>query len=221
MKLNSAQDFQNEQFTQTIMNSLLTALNDLGLLIRQYRSNLLQYPVNNANIALDRLDNAYKVLVHELKALVDLSSQDSTTLTLTWTPQPCAQLLAYSRSAERMQTGCILRAADSPDTTLWLIRPRFPLILLSDQRMAVIRSYGWTSFRYLLCATRAPSRGTRGPPGLRGMRFDVYLRDSTTRRLEGRLPCSRGCSGHLGTLYPSNTVPVDATTIDELQVSPP
>ena len=74
-QLNSAQDFQNEQFTQTIMNSLLTALNDLGLLIRQYRSNLLQYPVNNANIALDRLDNAYKVLVHELKALVDLSSQ--------------------------------------------------------------------------------------------------------------------------------------------------
>lgn len=74
-QLNTAQDFQNEQFTQALMNSLLTALNDLGLLIRQYRSNLLQYPVNNANIALDRLDNAYKVLVHELKALVDLSSQ--------------------------------------------------------------------------------------------------------------------------------------------------
>ncbi|MCG2573017.1 chemotaxis protein [Acinetobacter sp. ME22] len=73
--LKTAQDFQNEQFTQALMNSLLTALNDLGLLIRQYRSNLLQYPVNNANIALDRLDNAYKVLVHELKALVDLSSQ--------------------------------------------------------------------------------------------------------------------------------------------------
>lgn len=74
-QLKTAQDFQNEQFTQALMNSLLTALNDLGLLIRQYRSNLLQYPVNNANIALDRLDNAYKVLVHELKALVDLSSQ--------------------------------------------------------------------------------------------------------------------------------------------------
>lgn len=74
-QLKTAQDFQNEQFTQALINSLLTALNDLGLLIRQYRSNLLQYPVNNANIALDRLDNAYKVLVHELKALVDLSSQ--------------------------------------------------------------------------------------------------------------------------------------------------
>ncbi|MHA3079096.1 chemotaxis protein [Acinetobacter sp. ANC 5502] len=74
-QLHSAQDFQNEQFTQALMNSLLIALNDLGLLLRQYRSNLLQYPVNNPNIALDRLENAYKTLVHELKALVDLSSQ--------------------------------------------------------------------------------------------------------------------------------------------------
>jgi hypothetical protein len=74
-QLHSAQDFQSEQFTQTLMNNLLTALNDLGLLLRQYRSNLLQYPVNNPNIALDRLENAYKTLVHELKALVDLSSQ--------------------------------------------------------------------------------------------------------------------------------------------------
>ncbi|WP_111892926.1 chemotaxis protein [Acinetobacter sp. MB5] len=74
-RLHSAHDFQDESLTQSIMNSLLTALNDLGLLIRQYRSNLLQYPVHNPNIALDRLDNAYKVLVTELKALVDLSSQ--------------------------------------------------------------------------------------------------------------------------------------------------
>ena len=66
--------FKDEQFTQTLINHLSSALNDLGLYVRQNTSSYLQYPVNNKAIALDRLDNAYETLINELKALVELSS---------------------------------------------------------------------------------------------------------------------------------------------------
>lgn len=73
-KIHSSTVFKDEEFTQTLMNELLSALNDLGLYVRQNTSQYLQYPVKNRAIALDKLDNAYETLTTELKALVELSS---------------------------------------------------------------------------------------------------------------------------------------------------
>lgn len=70
----SSNSFTDEQYTQSIINDLSVALNDLGLYVRQNTSSYLQYPVNNKAIALDRLDNAYETLITEFKALVELSS---------------------------------------------------------------------------------------------------------------------------------------------------
>ena len=75
-QLYNAQALQDTDVVQQLMNSLLQALNDLGLLSRQYQSDLLQYHVHNTGIALDRLDNAHDVLAQELKGLIDLSSQN-------------------------------------------------------------------------------------------------------------------------------------------------
>ena len=70
----ASNSFTDEEYTQSLIDSLLTALNDLGLYVRQNTSSYLQYPVNNKAIALDRLDNAYETLMNEFKALVELSS---------------------------------------------------------------------------------------------------------------------------------------------------
>ncbi len=66
---------QNENYAQQLMNSILSAMNSIGILERNYSSSRLQLRVNNMNISLDRLDEAHGVLLTESKALIDLSSQ--------------------------------------------------------------------------------------------------------------------------------------------------
>ena len=65
---------QNENYAQQLMNSILSAMNSIGILERNYSSSRLQLRVNNMNISLDRLDEAHEVLLTESKALIDLSS---------------------------------------------------------------------------------------------------------------------------------------------------
>ncbi len=66
---------QDENYAQQLMNSILSAMNSIGILERNYTSNRLQLKVNNLHISLDRLDEAHTALLTETKALVDLSSQ--------------------------------------------------------------------------------------------------------------------------------------------------
>ena len=65
----------NPQFAQQLMNSILSAMNSIGILERNFSSSRLQLRVNNMQISLDRLDEAHEVLLNETKALVQLSSQ--------------------------------------------------------------------------------------------------------------------------------------------------
>jgi hypothetical protein len=66
---------RDENYAQQLMNSILSAMNSIGILERNYTSNRLQLKVNNLHISLDRLDEAHTALLTETKAMVDLSSQ--------------------------------------------------------------------------------------------------------------------------------------------------
>ncbi|MCU4317977.1 chemotaxis protein [Acinetobacter bereziniae] len=66
---------RDENYAQQLMNSILSAMNSIGILERNYTSNRLQLKVNNLHISLDRLDEAHNALLTETKAMVDLSSQ--------------------------------------------------------------------------------------------------------------------------------------------------
>lgn len=66
---------QNENYAPQLMNSILSAMNSIGILERNYSSSRLQLRVNNMNISLDRLDEAHDMLLTESKVLIDLSSQ--------------------------------------------------------------------------------------------------------------------------------------------------
>lgn len=66
---------QNPNYVQQLMNSILSAMNSIGLLERNYTSSRLQLRVNNMQISLDHLDEAHRVLLVESKALIDLSMQ--------------------------------------------------------------------------------------------------------------------------------------------------
>ncbi|WP_445116204.1 chemotaxis protein [Acinetobacter sp. WZC-1] len=66
---------RNENYAQQLMNSILSAMNSIGILERHHTSSRLQIPVNNINISLDRLDEAHQVLLNESSALIELSSQ--------------------------------------------------------------------------------------------------------------------------------------------------
>lgn len=65
----------NENYAQQLMNSILSAMNSIGILERNYTSNRLQLPVNNLQISLDRLDDAHAVLLTETKVQIDATSQ--------------------------------------------------------------------------------------------------------------------------------------------------
>lgn len=65
----------NEHFAQQLMNSILSAMNSIGILERNFSSSRLQLRVNNMQISLDRLDEAHQVLLNETRSLVDVSSQ--------------------------------------------------------------------------------------------------------------------------------------------------
>ena len=66
---------QNPNYVQQLMNSILSAMNSIGILERNYTSSRLQLRVNNMQISLDHLDEAHRVLLVESKALIDLSMQ--------------------------------------------------------------------------------------------------------------------------------------------------
>lgn len=73
--LNSDSIRSNQEYVQQLMNTILNAMNSIGILERNHTSDRLQMHINNPQISLDRLDNAYDVLLSETKALVDLCSQ--------------------------------------------------------------------------------------------------------------------------------------------------
>ena len=73
--LSQPNKLKDENYAQVLMNSILSAMNSIGILERNYTSNRLQIRVNNMRISLDRLDEAHQVLLSESKALVDLTSQ--------------------------------------------------------------------------------------------------------------------------------------------------
>ncbi|MEB3753737.1 chemotaxis protein [Acinetobacter sp. MD2(2019)] len=103
-QLNHASALQNEDLAQMLMNSLLQALNDLGLLNRQSQSDLLQYRVHNKTIALDRLDNAHESLALELKAVIELATQSL----LSYEQAPSADLLENLPNLFKEMSGALL-----------------------------------------------------------------------------------------------------------------
>ena len=66
---------KDEHYVQQLMNSILSAMNSIGILERNYTSNRLQLKVNNLQISLDRLDEAHTALLNETKSTVDLTAQ--------------------------------------------------------------------------------------------------------------------------------------------------
>ncbi|CAI3153459.1 hypothetical protein MWMV8_MWMV8_02013 [Acinetobacter calcoaceticus] len=68
----------NENYAQQLMDSILSAMNSIGILVRQYTSSRLQLNVNNTNISLDRLDEAHQALLIETKNLIDFICQSLT-----------------------------------------------------------------------------------------------------------------------------------------------
>ena len=68
----------NENYAQQLMDSILSAMNSIGILVRQYTSSRLQLHVNNTNISLDRLDEAHQALLTETKNLIDFICQSLT-----------------------------------------------------------------------------------------------------------------------------------------------
>lgn len=68
----------DENYAQQLMNSILSAMNSIGILVRNYTSNRLQLSVNNTAISLDRLDEAHQALLTETKNLIDFICQSLT-----------------------------------------------------------------------------------------------------------------------------------------------
>lgn len=87
--LHNTDQLKDENFAQDLMNHLLIAMNAIGILERRHTSNRLQHQLNNEHIALDRLDEAYDVLLNEMKLSIEsinqllnehLQTPDTTTL---------------------------------------------------------------------------------------------------------------------------------------------
>ena len=74
-RLSQENMLKDENYAQQLMNSILSAMNSIGILERNYTSNRLQLKVNNLHISLDRLDEANQALLTETKAMVDTSVQ--------------------------------------------------------------------------------------------------------------------------------------------------
>ncbi|SPL69386.1 chemotaxis protein [Acinetobacter stercoris] len=66
---------ENESFTPQLIHSMSKAINAAAILERQYTSNRLKIKINNANISLDQLDEAYSVLFKETKQLIDITEK--------------------------------------------------------------------------------------------------------------------------------------------------
>lgn len=73
--LSQTEVLKEESFAQQLMNTILSAMNSIGVLERHHTSSRLQLRVNNMHISLDRLDEAHEVLLSETKTLIDLAQQ--------------------------------------------------------------------------------------------------------------------------------------------------
>lgn len=73
-KLSQQHMQNNPQFAQQLMNSILSAMNSIGILERHYCSSRLQLRVNNMQISLDRLDEAHSALLDETQKLIEDTS---------------------------------------------------------------------------------------------------------------------------------------------------
>ena len=74
-QLNKKNIVDNPDFAQRLMNSILAAINSIGILKRNFAPTKLQYNLNNMNISLDQLDTAHKILIEESQILINDSSE--------------------------------------------------------------------------------------------------------------------------------------------------
>lgn len=73
--LNKKNILENPDFAQRMMNCILSAINSIGILKRNFAPTKLQYNLNNMNISLDQLDEAHKILMEESQILINDSSE--------------------------------------------------------------------------------------------------------------------------------------------------
>ena len=74
-KLSQSNTLTDVASVQQLMNSILASMNSIGILERNYTSSRLQLRVNNMHISLDRLDEAHKALLTEIKTLIETLTQ--------------------------------------------------------------------------------------------------------------------------------------------------
>lgn len=72
--LNQPDILTHDGYAQQLMRSILSAMNSIGILERNYTSNRLQLRAHNMNISLDRLDDAHAALLHETKLVVNAAA---------------------------------------------------------------------------------------------------------------------------------------------------
>ncbi len=66
---------ESEIFVKSFMKTILNAINFIDILERNYTSNRLKLKINNTQISLDHLDQAYSTLLNESKALIDVTAK--------------------------------------------------------------------------------------------------------------------------------------------------
>ena len=74
-QLSTPNRVQQADFAQTLMNTILSGMNSIGILERHYTPSRLQFRVNNMQISLDRLDDAHRTLLQESQTIVDQASE--------------------------------------------------------------------------------------------------------------------------------------------------
>ena len=73
--LSQTEVLKEAEFAQQLMQTILSAMNSIGVLERHHTSSRLQLRVHNMNISLDRLDEAHEALLTEAKNQIDVASQ--------------------------------------------------------------------------------------------------------------------------------------------------
>lgn len=95
---------KNPRFAQRLMNSLLSAMNSIGILRRNFSPARVQLDVNNMNISLDRLDEAHQILINETKLLMERCCD----MLVDYAEQPEQTSLQYLPDMFRELTGAAL-----------------------------------------------------------------------------------------------------------------
>lgn len=113
--LGQTEILQDENFAQQLMNTILSAMNSIGVLERHHTSSRLQLRVNNMNISLDRLDEAHAALLNETKILIDAASQS---LAQYLQHQDLAQLETTAAQCREIGGAMLFLNADAARNTL-------------------------------------------------------------------------------------------------------